>query len=63
MRDMLPNASFLVFIGTPALFEDKKTRVLIDDYVSIYDIQNAMEYGGNVLINYESRSAKLDLII
>lgn len=60
---MLPNASFLVFIGTPAFFEDKDTRVRIDDYVSIYDIQNAMEYGGNVLINYGPHSAKLDLII
>lgn len=63
MCDMLPNASFLVFIGTPAFFEDKDTRLIIDDYVSIYDIQDAMKHGGAMRINYESRSAKLDLII
>lgn len=61
MRDALPNASFMGFTGTPVSSEDKDTRAVFGDYVSIYDIQDAVEDGATVPIYYESRLAKLDL--
>lgn len=61
MRDALPNASFMGFTGTPVSSEDKDTRAVFGGYVSIYDIQDAVEDGATVQIFYESRLAKLDL--
>lgn len=61
MRDALPNASFIGFTGTPISLEDKDTRAVFGDYVSIYDIQDAVEDGATVPIYYESRLARLDL--
>ena len=61
MRDALPNASFIGFTGTPISAEDKDTRAVFGDYVSIYDIQDAVEDGATVPIYYESRLAKLDI--
>jgi len=61
MRDALPNASFIGFTGTPIALEDKDTRAVFGDYVSIYDIQDAVDDGATVAIYYESRLAKLDL--
>ena len=61
MRDALPNASFMGFTGTPIASEDKDTRAVFGDYVSIYDIQDAVDDGATVPIYYESRLAKLDL--
>jgi type I restriction enzyme R subunit len=61
MRDALPNASFIGFTGTPIALEDKDTRSVFGDYVSIYDIQDAVDDGATVAIYYESRLAKLDL--
>lgn len=61
MRDALPNASFMGFTGTPVSSEDKDTRAVFGDYVSIYDIQDAVDDGATVPIFYESRLAKLDL--
>ncbi|WP_210398142.1 type I restriction endonuclease subunit R [Motiliproteus sediminis] len=61
MRDALPNAAFIGFTGTPIASEDKDTRAVFGDYVSIYDIQDAVEDGATVPIYYESRLAKLDL--
>ena len=61
MRDALPNASFIGFTGTPIANEDKDTRAVFGDYVSIYDIQDAVEDGSTVPIYYESRLAKLDI--
>ncbi len=61
MRDALPNAAFIGFTGTPISFEDKDTRAVFGDYVSIYDIQDAVEDKATVPIYYESRLAKLDL--
>jgi type I restriction enzyme R subunit len=40
---------------------DKDTRAVFGDYVSIYDIQDAVDDGATVPIFYESRLAKLDL--
>ncbi|MCA2979910.1 MAG: type I restriction endonuclease subunit R [Myxococcaceae bacterium] len=61
MRDALPNASFIGFTGTPIDAADKNTRSVFGDYVSIYDIQRAVEDGATVPIYYESRLAKLEL--
>jgi type I restriction enzyme R subunit len=61
MRDALPKASFIGFTGTPIATEDKDTRAVFGDYVSIYDIQDAVDDGATVPIYYESRLAKLDI--
>jgi type I restriction enzyme, R subunit len=61
MRDALPNASFIGFTGTPIEKTDANTRSVFGDYISIYDIQRAVEDKATVPIYYESRLAKLDL--
>ncbi|MFO1527276.1 MAG: type I restriction endonuclease subunit R [Turneriella sp.] len=61
MRDALPNASFIGFTGTPIELSDKNTRAVFGDYISIYDIQRAVEDGATVRIYYESRLAKIAL--
>jgi type I restriction enzyme R subunit len=61
MRDALPNASFIGFTGTPIELSDKNTRAVFGDYISIYDIQQAVEDGATVKIYYEGRLAKLEL--
>ncbi|MFM9421497.1 type I restriction endonuclease subunit R [Thermus scotoductus] len=61
MRDALPNASFIGFTGTPLELDDRNTRSVFGDYISIYDIQRAVLDGATVPIYYESRLAKLDL--
>lgn len=61
MRDALKNAAFIGFTGTPISSEDKDTRAVFGDYVSIYDIQDAVADGATVPIYYESRLAKLDI--
>jgi type I restriction enzyme, R subunit len=61
MRDALPNASFIGFTGTPIDATDKNTRAVFGDYISVYDIQRAVDDGATVPIYYESRLAKLEL--
>ena len=61
MRDALPNASFIGFTGTPIELEDANTRAVFGDYISIYDIERAVEDRATVPIYYESRLAKLFL--
>lgn len=61
MRDALPNASFIGFTGTPIELDDKSTQAVFGDYISIYDIQRAVEDGATVPIYYESRLAQLEL--
>jgi type I restriction enzyme R subunit len=61
MRDALPNASFIGFTGTPVELTDKNTRTVFGDYISVYDIQRAVEDGATVPIYYESRLARLSL--
>ena len=61
MRDALPGASFVGFTGTPIELADANTRAVFGDYISIYDIQRAVEDGATVPIYYESRLAKLAL--
>ena len=62
MRDALPNASFVGFTGTPIELQDANTRAVFGDYISIYDIQKAVEDGATVPIYYEGRLAKLALV-
>ncbi len=61
MRDALPNASFIGFTGTPIEKTDANTRAVFGDYISVYDIQRAVEDQATVPIYYESRLAKLAL--
>ena len=61
LRDALPTASFIGFTGTPIEKDDKDTRAVFGDYISIYDIEDAKEDGATVGIFYESRLAKLDV--
>ncbi|MBX3408116.1 MAG: type I restriction endonuclease subunit R [Phycisphaeraceae bacterium] len=61
MRDALPKASFIGFTGTPIEKTDANTQAVFGDYVSVYDIQQAVEDGATVPIYYESRLAKLAL--
>ena len=61
MRDALPNASFIGFTGTPIELQDANTRAVFGDYISVYDIKQAVDDCATVPIYYESRLAKLTL--
>ncbi len=61
MRDALPNASFVGFTGTPIELKDANTRAVFGEYISIYDIQRAVDDGATVPIYYEDRLVKLVL--
>ena len=61
VRESLPNASFIGFTGTPIETGDKNTRVIFGDYLSVYDIQQAVHDNFTVRIFYEGRLAKLAL--
>jgi type I restriction enzyme R subunit len=61
LRDALPHASFIGFTGTPIELQDANTRAVFGDYISVYDIQRAVQDGATVPIYYESRLAKLTL--
>ncbi len=61
MRDALPSASFVGFTGTPVELRDANTRAVFGDYISVYDIQQAVLDGATVPIYYENRLAQLAL--
>jgi type I restriction enzyme R subunit len=61
IRDALPGATFIGFTGTPIEKEDKNTRHVFGNYISVYDIQRAVEDKATVPIYYESRLAKIDI--
>ncbi|NNJ24643.1 type I restriction endonuclease subunit R [Alienimonas chondri] len=61
LRDALPGASFLGFTGTPIETTDADTRAVFGEYVSIYDVRQAVEDGATKPIFYESRVVKLGL--
>lgn len=61
LRDAVPNATFIGFTGTPIESEDKSTGAVFGEYISIYDIEDAVRDGATVPIYYESRLAKLEL--
>jgi type I restriction enzyme R subunit len=50
MRDALPHASFIGFTGTPIELTDANTRAVFGDYISVYDIQRAVQDGATVPI-------------
>ena len=59
LRSALPQATFLAFTGTPISQDDRDTQAVFGQYISIYDIQQAVEDGATVPIYYESRLARL----
>jgi len=61
LRDALPHAGFIGFTGTPVEQEDKDTRAVFGEYISIYDIQQAVEDKATVPIYYEGRLIELEL--
>jgi type I restriction enzyme R subunit len=61
LREALPDATFIGFTGTPIEIDDKDTRAVFGNYVSVYDITDAVKDGATVQIYYESRLAKLEL--
>ena len=61
IRDALPNASFIGYTGTPIETGDKNTRAIFGDYLSVYDINQAVKDNFTVRMYYEGRLAKLSL--
>ncbi len=61
LRDALPNATFVGFTGTPIDEDDRSTREVFGDYVSVYDLTRAVNDGATVRIFYEGRLAKVSL--
>lgn len=61
LRDALPNAAFIGFTGTPLSLEDKDTQEVFGRYVSVYDLQDAVEDGATVPIVYEARQIRLNV--
>lgn len=61
IRDGLPKASFIGFTGTPIELNDRNTKAVFGDYISVYDIERAVEDHTTVKIYYEGRLAKLEL--
>ena len=59
IRDALPNATFVGFTGTPIEMNDKNTQAVFGNYVSVYDIQRAVDDKATVPIYYESRVIKM----
>lgn len=61
IRQALPNASSIGFTGTPISLKDRDTKSVFGEYISIYDVVQAVKDGATVRIFYEGRHAKLDL--
>jgi type I restriction enzyme R subunit len=51
----------VAFTGAPVSSEDRDTRAVFGDYISIYDMQQSRDDGATVAIYFESRLAKLGL--
>jgi type I restriction enzyme R subunit len=60
LRDALPNATMLGLTGTPISTDERDTRAVFGDEVSIYDIEDAQTDGATVPIYYESRMIPLE---
>lgn len=61
IRNMLPNATYIGFTGTPISSKDRSTREIFGDYIDIYDMTQAVEDGATRPVYYESRVIKLNL--
>lgn len=51
LKEALPEATFIGFTGTPVAMDDKDTQAVFGEYVSIYDINDAVEDGATVAEN------------
>ena len=61
IRDILPNATYIGFTGTPISLKDRSTCAVFGEYVDIYDMTQAVEDGATRPVYYESRVIKLHL--
>ena len=61
IRNLLPNATYIGFTGTPISSKDRSTREVFGDYIDIYDMTQAVEDGATRPVYYESRVIKLNL--
>ncbi len=61
VREALPNASFLGITGTPISTESSDTQLVFGKYISVYQIQKAVDDGATVPIYYESRYVPLKI--
>jgi type I restriction enzyme R subunit len=61
VREAIPNASFIGITGTPISTESADTQIVFGKYVSVYQIQKAVDDGATVPIYYESRYVPLKI--
>ena len=61
IRSSLPNATYIGFTGTPISKRDRDTQAVFGDYISIYDMTQAVADGATRPIYYESRVLRLQL--
>jgi len=61
VRDALPNASFMGITGTPISLHNRNTQLVFGEYISAYQINQAVEDGATVPIYYEGRLVPLHL--
>jgi len=59
IRDVLPEATYIGFTGTPVEDSDHSTSAIFGDTIDTYDMTQAVEDGATVKIFYESRLAKV----
>ena len=59
IRDALPEATYIVFTGTPVESGDHSTSAIFGETVDTYDMTQSVEDGSTVKIFYESRLAKV----
>ena len=59
LNDAFPNASFIGFTGTPISFEDRDTRGVFGDDISIYDLKKSIEDNSTVNLYYDKQVRKL----
>ncbi len=60
-RKSLSNASFMGITATPVSLENRDTRLVFGDYISIYPMSRSVKDGATVPIYYEGRLVPLHL--
>ncbi|MDP3970215.1 MAG: type I restriction endonuclease subunit R, partial [bacterium] len=61
VRDAIPNSSFMGITGTPISLHNRDTRIVFGDYISTYQIQQAVKDEATVPIYYEGRLVPLHI--
>lgn len=61
MKQMLPNACYIGFTGTPLMKKEKSTANKFGGFIHKYTIDQAVEDGAVLPLLYEGRSAKLSI--